>query len=405
MPPENNLQGTQDYALPDALKVLIVDDSEADAMLFRQIIGDVGERNIAVDHCSGYELGLSALHDNIFDIAFIDYHLGPDSGIDLISAAGGRSCPTPLVLLTGQFGELVEKQGIEAGAVDFVDKNVLSPQLLRRVIGYAQHNHGTARELVVNLEAYRSIANSAARANGQKSQFFAEMSHELRTPLNAIVGFSEILKKQMLGPFDGDAAARYISYVEDIYESSQHLLRLIDDLLDLSRFEADGFEAKISAGVVEDLLDDLLENCSDQAVAAGVGISVSVVGEISAPAFDRKLMLQALLNVVSNAIKFSERDGTVRVTAEAQDSGMFFKVVDSGCGIAPDDIDSALLPYRRGSAMESRPGGGTGLGLALTRSIMERHHGSISIESELGVGTVVILYWPFPGSRIENSGI
>ena len=405
MSPENNLQRIQDYATSDALKVLIVDDSAADAMLFRQIIRDVGERDIAVTHCSGYDLGLSALQDDVFDIAFIDYYLGPENGIDLISAAGGRSCPTPLVLLTGQFGELVEKQGIEAGAVDFVDKNILSPQSLRRVIGYAQHNHGTARELVVNLETYRSIADSAARANGQKSQFLAEMSHELRTPLNAIVGFSEILKRQMLGPFDGAGAARYVSYAEDIYDSSQHLLRLIDDLLDLSRFEADGFEASISAGVVEDLLDDLQESISDEAAAAGISVSASVVGEISAPVFDRKLMLQALFNVVSNAIKFSERGGTVGVFAEAQDGGMYLKVVDSGCGIAPDDIDSVLLAYRPRSAMESRPGGGTGLGLALTRSIMERHHGGISIESELGVGTTVILYWPFLGSRIENGGI
>ena len=258
---------------------------------------------------------------------------------------------------------------------------------------------------MVNLETYRSIADSAARANGQKSQFLAEMSHELRTPLNAIVGFSEILKRQMLGPFDGDGAARYVSYAEDIYDSSQHLLRLIDDLLDLSRFEADGFEASISAGVVEDLLDDLQESISDEAAAAGISVSASVVGEISAPVFDRKLMLQALFNVVSNAIKFSERGGTVGVFAEAQDGGMYLKVVDSGCGIAPDDIDSVLLAYRPRSAMESRPGGGTGLGLALTRSIMERHHGGISIESELGVGTTVILYWPFLGSRIENGGI
>lgn len=394
MPPENDPEGLPGSGLPEALKVLIVDDSEADAGLLREIVREIGEHNIDVDHCIGYDEGLSALREKTFDVAFIDYHLGTHDGTELISAAGGRACATPLVLLTGQFGWVVEQQGIEAGAVDFVDKNILSPQLLRRVIGYAQENHSTAHELVVNLESYRDIAQSAARANAQKSQFFAEMSHELRTPLNAIVGFSEILKDQLLGPLEGAAAERYTGYASDIYVSSKHLLGLIDDLLDLSKFEGGNFDATISEASMDDLLEDLVTLTSDEAATAGVGVTAAVAGDLSTPSFDRKLMLQALINVTSNAIKFSEKGGTVRVVAEALGGGLVLKVIDTGCGIPEEQLDSVLLSYRQESNLETRPGGGTGLGLALTRSILELHQGHVAIESEVGVGTVVTLYLP-----------
>jgi signal transduction histidine kinase len=391
---ENTPGAKTNYEASETLKILIVDDSPADAFLFRQIVKEIGERDVEVDHCTGYEDGLSALQGDVYDIGFIDYHLGHHNGTDLISAAGGRSCNTPLVLLTGQFGWVVEQQGIEAGAVDFVDKNILSPQLLRRVIGYAQQNHGTARELVANLESYRNIAQSAARANTQKSQFFAEMSHELRTPLNAIIGFSEILKEQLLGPHEGEAATRYTGYAGDIYVSSQHLLHLINDLLDLSKFEAGEMEAVMSAASVDDLLEDLVMMTATQAGKAGVGVTIQHSADIEHPVIDRRLILQALLNVTSNAIKFSDAGDTVHVSVDVLGGGMVLKVADTGCGISAEDLETVMLPYRQGNAMKTRPGGGTGLGLALTSSILELHQGHISIESEEDVGTTVTMHLP-----------
>lgn len=373
------------------LKILIVDDSKADAFLFRQIVREIGTQDIDLEHCFGFEDGLDALQKGVFDIAFIDYHLGAQSGVELISAAGGRECETPLVLLTGQFGWVVERQGIEAGAVDFVDKNILSPALLRRVIGYAQSNHGTARELVQNLESYRNLAASTARANAQKSLFFAEMSHELRTPLNAIIGFSEILKGQMLGPIEGAAAARYMGYADDIFTSSKHLLSLINDLLDLSKFEAGEFEPKMLRVSVPELVDDLMTMMSAQIEAAGIALTVAIDDTLPDPVVDRRLILQALLNVMSNAVKFTEEGGEIRVKASLISDRLVLAISDTGCGIPEDELDTVLLPYRQGSAMETRRGGGTGLGLALTNSILELHQGYVSIESTEGVGTTVEL--------------
>ena len=320
---------------PDtALRILIVDDSDADAFLFEQVANEIGTQDIDLEHCFGFEDALQALRRDVFDVAFVDYQLGTHRGTDLIAAAGGRECDTPLILLTGQFGWATERQGIEAGAVDFIDKNTLSPALLRRAIGFAQTNHGKARELVRNLESYRTLAASTERASARKSLFFAEMSHELRTPLNAIIGFSELLKDQLLGPMDGSTATRYAGYADDIHTSSKHLLSLIDDLLDLSKFEAGEVEPNMSRVGVNDLVDEL--------------------------ANDR----------------------------------LVFAVTDNGCGIPADELKDVLLPYRQGSTMESRHGRGTGLGLALTNSILETHQGYLSLESTEGVGTTIRLHFP-----------
>jgi len=391
---ENTPDAEARYNPSEILKILIVDDSAADGFLFRQIAKEIGDRDVDIDIRTGYADGLSALRASVYDIGFIDYNLGGETGTDLISAAGGRSCDTPLVLLTGQFAGVVEKQGIEAGAVDFVDKNILSPQLLRRVIGYAQENHGTARELVANLESYRNIARSASQANAQKSLFLAEMSHELRTPLNAIIGFSEILKEQLLGPHEGEAATRYNGYAGDIYNSSQHLLGLIDDLLDLSKFEAGQTEAVMSETSVDELLEDLVMMTATVAGKAAVGVTVQLPVEVEDPVIDRRLILQALVNVTTNAIKFSEPGGTVHVSVEAQGAGLVLKIADNGTGIAKEDLETVMLPYRQGNAMKTRPGGGTGLGLALTSAILELHRGHLSIDSEVGAGTVVTLHLP-----------
>ncbi|MFT7571522.1 MAG: signal transduction histidine kinase [Paracoccaceae bacterium] len=381
-----------EYELPTSLRILIVDDSEADAMLFREIVRDVGTPNIGFHHCFGFKDGLAALRADVYDIAFVDYRLGADSGTDLIRAAGGRSCTTPLVLLTGQFGWVAERQGITAGAVDCVDKNIMTPDVLRRVIGYAQNNHGTARSLVLNLESYRDLAQSAVRANAEKSLFFAEMSHELRTPLNAIVGFSEILKNEMMGPFGKETTERYAGYADDIHVSSQHLLSLINDLLDLSKFDAGAYDPQMVRASVSDLLGDLLKIMGGQAIAAGIDLSIDVAENLPDPVIDKRLILQALLNVLSNAIKFTEDGGSITVAARVAESRLVVSVVDTGCGIGASDIDFVLLPYRQGSPMEARPGGGTGLGLAVTQSIVDIHGGHVTVDSKEGEGTTVTLF-------------
>lgn len=383
------------YEPPDSLKILIVDDSPADAFLFRQLAEGINDVSLEFSHCLKYSDGLQAVLAGGHDIAFVDCFLGPESGPELIAAAGGRLCPTPLVLLTGKTGADSVREAIQAGAVDFVDKMTLSSEILRRVIRYARYNHNTARELALSQERYRHLAEAAIEANSQKSRFFAEMSHELRTPLNAIIGFSEIMKDQMLGTLSGDALDRYLEYTHDIHASSRHLLSLINDLLDMSKMEAGQYPIDRQPVSIYDVADDLVKMVRVQAEGAGIHLELDLAPNLADILADRRLLLQSLLNVVSNALKFTEPGGTVRLEGRVVDEILKVTVRDTGCGIPPEELEAVLLPYRQGSTLQSRPGGGTGLGLTLTKSMMELQGGGIAISSDLGVGTAVDLLIPF----------
>lgn len=387
-------------------RLLVVDDSIADATLFTETVAEAATFEgieISVTHCADYETGLLAVDSGYHQIAFIDYGLGQQNGPDLISAAGGRLCSTPMVLLTGRSGPEVEREAMEAGAIDFIDKNTLSPQLLGRVMRYARHNHSTARQLVASQERYRKLAEAAIEANMQKSRFFAEMSHELRTPLNAIIGFSEIIKDQVVGDLEGRSLQQYLEYTDDIYNSSRHLLSLIDDLLDISKLEAGEYRSNPQPMELGSLINDMERMTFTQATAAGVDVQNRNAGQSIDIVADRRLILQALTNVVSNAIKFTDPGGVVSI-GTLVDSGTVTMVVrDTGCGILEEDLELIMLPYQQGSEHQSRVGGRSGLGLALTQSIMELHMGSVRIESEVGVGTTVRLVLPLEEGAVLNA--
>lgn len=375
-------------------KILIVDDSAADALLFTEAVQALEDPETSVTHCADYDGGLAALSAQEYQIAFIDYRLGPQDGPALIAAAGGRLCSTPMVLLTGRSGPDAEREAMEAGAIDFVDKAMLSPQVLGRVIRYARHNHSTARQLALSQSRYRELAETAVEANMQKSRFFAEMSHELRTPLNAIIGFSELLKNQVMGELSGPTHDQYLEYTEDIFASSRHLLRLIDDLLDISKLESGEYRTDLQPTPLHPLADELTRMTSVQSANAGVEVRTEFPDDIAEIVVDRGLILHALVNVVSNAIKFTDRDGIVSVGAKREGDTVVLVVADNGRGIAAEDLGAIMLPYGQGTPHQSRIGGGTGLGLTLTKAIMDLHRGSVRMESEVGVGTTVQLVLP-----------
>lgn len=377
-----------------SVKVLIINDSEAETRLIRSTLETIGGENFKLKTAINSQAGLGLISSGRFDIAFVADTVADDPGIDLIGRAGGRLCPTPMVLLANNFDPGREEYCLRAGAIDIIDNSELSPALLRRVIRYARFNHDSTRRLIVNERRYRELAEHASQANGEKSKFLASMSHELRTPLNAILGFSEAIQHELFGELEGSGAEKYSEYIGHIYSSGTHLLSLINDLLDLSKIEAGKFEIFPETVELDDVVGDVARMTTPQSEAASVALRVQIDRDAAQMYADRRLITQAILNIVANAIKFSPAGAEVVLKVGCEGHNIVLSVTDNGCGISEDELRLVLEPFRQINDLETRPERGTGLGLPLAQSIVELHQGGLEIVSEKGVGTVVSIWLP-----------
>jgi signal transduction histidine kinase len=245
---------------------------------------------------------------------------------------------------------------------------------------------------IEELEAAKLQAEAASKA---KSDFLASMSHELRTPLNAIIGFSDLMQSEVLGPIGSDT---YRGYVSDIHFSGCHLLEIINDILDVVRHESGKMELKEDTVPVEDLIADALRLVTPQAREAKVHLNWRPAATALPGLYcDRVRVRQILLNVLSNAVKFTEPGGSIEIKTEVT-SGLELIVRDTGIGIRPEDIARILTPFGQVASVYSRNHQGAGLGLTLTKALIERHGGHLSLYSSPGLGTTVRL--SFPADRL-----
>lgn len=243
-------------------------------------------------------------------------------------------------------------------------------------------------------DVLRTKAEEASRA---KSEFLAVMSHELRTPLNAILGFSEVMKLRIFGPIGSE---RYASYAEDIHKSAQHLLSIISDILDFSKAEVGALALREGPVSVLGALDECLHLLRGRAAEQGLRLSLDAPSRTGPTLYgDERLMRQAFLNVLGNALKFTPSGGTVRVWLElAADRRLIIRFADTGIGIAEADLPRVLEPFVQLESAFSRSNGGAGLGLPLVKKILDLHQGGMAIDSTLGAGTTVTLW--FPAARV-----
>jgi signal transduction histidine kinase/DNA-binding response OmpR family regulator len=238
---------------------------------------------------------------------------------------------------------------------------------------------------ILNARLFQELERKGAElevASRHKSEFLASMSHELRTPLNAVIGFSEVLLERMFG----DLNARQEDYLRDIWESGRHLLALLNDILDLSKVEAGRMELDQSMFSVRDALETSVSLVRERAVEHGIVLDLQIGTEVSVVEADELRFKQVLLNLLSNAVKFTGDEGRVEVRAAVEGETLTVTVTDNGLGVGPEDRERIFESFQQGTR-GPRKTEGTGLGLTLSRRIVELHGGRIWLDSEVGVGS------------------
>jgi signal transduction histidine kinase len=235
----------------------------------------------------------------------------------------------------------------------------------------------------------RSQAEAANRAKGD---FLANMSHELRTPLNAIIGFSEVISNELFGPI---ANEKYLEYIKDIHSSSLHLLSIINDVLDMSKIEAGKVELAKEVVQIQNVISEVMRMVHERARSRDIELTAQLSDQNVEIWADERSMKQIFLNLLSNAIKFSKEGGRiyVRIVADQPDIAVL-EIEDQGIGMSEEEQERALQPFGQAKPVTTRNYGGTGLGLPITKGLVEAHGGTLTIDSRAGHGTLVRIVLP-----------
>jgi len=305
----------------------------------------------------------------------------------------GRAGTRELELHDGRWLQLTERFTSDGGTVvSAADITVVKRQEAERrraaddLRTMVDQLESSQEKLALLARKYEVAMTRAEAANQAKSEFLANMSHELRTPLNAINGFSEIMAAEMFGPL-GDA--RYKGYAHDIHNSGQHLLSLINDILDMAKIEAGKMTLHLEPVSLKEVGDDAARLMRGKAEEAGLTLTVEA-GDLPVIQADQRGLKQVLLNLISNAVKFTPQGGAIVVALTRKgDDRVSVAVADTGIGIAAEDLARLAQPFEQVEGQHSKTTQGTGLGLALTKALIEMHGGRLAIESEPGRGTVV----------------
>lgn len=262
---------------------------------------------------------------------------------------------------------------------------------------HIRNNYVAQKVIEQKNQVMKALLDEAEAANRAKSEFLAVMSHELRTPLNAILGFSEMFRQQLMGPL---GSPKYVEYAGDIHSSGQHLLAIINDILDLAKAESGKMDLTETVFDANDVVEKTFRMCAQKAREGQIELNFAPASGNHLIVADERLIHQVAVNLVSNALKFTPPGGRVDVSTQITRSGSFIlEIKDSGIGIPPDDLERVLRPFEQVESATARRHGGTGLGLPYSKKIVEIHGGTLKLTSRENLGTTVSI--ELPPSRVR----
>jgi len=374
-----------------AIALLLVEDNPGDARLAREMLAEEPMYRFAVTQVGTVAEAIAQLDAGPFDIALLDLSLPDTGGLEGLARLRTHRPSLPIVILTGQHDDRVALEALQEGAQDYLVKGIEQGNYIARAVRYAIERKKAEMMLLDALE-------QAKLANRAKTEFLAAMSHELRTPLNAIIGFAEMMKRQLMGPLGNTT---YLEYSDAVHQSGLHLLGIVNDVLDLAKIEAGKAELSDERVDVRQTVEASLRMVRERAAAANIEIGSTFGHNVSEITADRRKLLQILVNLLSNSIKFTPAGGRVWITGNLSDDGdLALAISDTGIGMAESDIPTALMPFGQIDSALSRKYDGTGLGLPLTQRLVELHGGTLTINSAVGVGTTVTAL--FPKARVPQ---
>ncbi len=356
--------------------VLLIEDDEEDYFLLQKVLAKVPHVRYIVKWESNFEKGLLHMQENDHDVCLVDYRLGGHSGIDLLKEARQQGYNRPIILLTGASGGDIDIQALQAGADDYITKDLLQGDLLYRLIRYAieRRKAEQEREQLVREQIIRD------EREARRNEFTSMVVHELKTPLSSLKGYSQLLGKRYERV--GDAQGMYLATRMD--QQVNKLTALIDELLDVTRLEGGKLPLRESTFAFDELVDEVVADIQLTTEHHSIVREGQTNATIKA---DRERIGQVLTNLLTNAIKYAPNSKSILVKLSSDAQSVTASVQDTGPGI-PQSIQPRIFePFYRLERPEHGHTQGLGLGLAIAAGLIERHHGTIWVESQEGVGT------------------
>lgn len=434
------MYGLLPAALP--IRILLVEDNADDVTVLCAIIEHTAPSHLQLTHVTRLDEVLQQLLEHQFDIILLDLSLPDSHGYATFEQVYAANSVLPIILLTADADEAVALRAMNAGAQDYLIKGKISSQLLLRAIRYAIEQKRTEaalseakrrhmalveksgssncqgtqallhrkRELLtknlVEQTAGLSVADSELiRAARLKDEFLATVSHELRTPLSVILTLAEAVGEHVYGELN----ERQQKALNRIRKSGRHLLALINDILDVSKIESGKVQLEIGPVSVQTLCEDCIQMVQEEAQAKGLMLSVTIDSDANILHADGRRLMQVLLNLLNNAIKFTPDSGSVKLLVESdpKHEQITFIVQDTGIGIEETDIPKLFEPFVQLDSRLARNYQGAGLGLTLVSRLVNLHGGTVSVESNPGVGSrfLVVLPWQKEMKPLEQEAL
>ncbi len=375
------------------VRVLLVDDDEDELVIIGDLLRPAGPDRFELSWASTYDQGLQAIRASSCDVCLVDYRLGERNGLDLLVEVTAEPGHPEVILLTGEGDPDVDATAAKSGAADYLLKGELTPAVLERSIRYAVERGRMLRDL-------RDATELAQTLNLAKSAFLSSMSHEIRTPMNAILGMSEMLWES---PLD----AEQTQYVEVIRSAGSGLLVLINEILDLSKIEAGRLELERVAFDLETVVEQAIDLVAVRARAKNIALLWDVPpGTATRFIGDPNRLRQILVNLLGNAVKFTG-SGKIVLTARNHESGkpglVEIAVADTGIGIPAGKLETIFDDFTQAESSTTRKFGGTGLGLGISRRLVEAMGGRLVATSVEGEGSTFRFTAQFDPAEESNA--